>query len=130
EQLAVDLRANRDGVERTRSADAVKVDRNIGNLRRNREHRNRLARRGAGRAALALALLVNDGLLRRTLPRCPIINDACREGQANEAKGDTSGPGHQLAFIAPFLSGGIQAPPNAWYRLSTACSRARRTTTS
>src|SRR5262249_42961257 len=100
------------------------------NSRLDRKHRNRLARRGGAEAALTFALLVDGGLLRRALPGGPIINDACREGQANEAKGYTSGPGHQLAFIAPFLAGGIQLPPSAWYRLRAACSRARRTTTS
>src|SRR5262249_62206108 len=84
EQLAVDLRTDRDGVERPCSSNAIKVDRNIGSARLDRKHRNCLAWRRGAEAALAFALLVDDGLLRRALPRGPIINDACREGQADK----------------------------------------------
>ena len=45
DELAVDLRAHGHGIERARGADAVEIDRHVGRLGGDREHRNRLRRR-------------------------------------------------------------------------------------
>ena len=42
DELAVDLRADRDGIERFRGADAVEIDRHIGNPCLDRQHRHRI----------------------------------------------------------------------------------------
>ena len=59
DELAVDLRAHRYGVERLCGADAVEIDRHIGGLRSDREHRHRLGRarrcRPSARAALGVS---------------------------------------------------------------------------
>src|SRR5262249_18163343 len=114
-QLAVDLRAHRHGVERLGGADAVEIDRHIGNARLDRDHRYRVAR-VAATAALALAFAgLAAGLLlllADLLPGRRIIHDAGCEDEADEREGYTSlGARHRCAV---FGAGGNQPPPSAW----------------
>src|SRR5207344_482552 len=83
-----------------RSSNAVEVDRNISNARLDRKHRNRLTRRGAAET-FTFALLVNDGLLRRCLPR----------GSGRQGKRRYVRSGSSVGVYSAILSRWHPAPP-------------------
>ena len=107
--LAVDLRANRHGVERFRSADPVEIDRHISRTRGDGEHGNGI---GRGRNTAAAALRYSR---QRRLPVRHVVDaDHNRDDDAgNQEDRDSPFERHCITFVPAATPGGSQAPPSA-----------------
>ena len=132
DQLSVDLRADRDGVERLHAADAVEVDRHIGGAGRGGERRNRLIALTLKPASLWGALgprlhhncrdRGGDHQDHQTGDNAPLELAPARGGLFNL---DVEPLNFVHSGLAPSTGG--QPPPSAWNKLTTASNRARRT---
>ncbi len=110
EELAVDLRAHRHGVERLHRADGVEIDRHVGAFRRGDENRHRPAI--AGKAAAA-------GRLRR---RAAEVIDRARREHDHQRAEQQSTPAAALRLLQELLG---RFTVHRWFPPVSAASRRR-----